>query len=217
MRSLVCLTCAWALALPSLAHASPPTSAIGSEPPHTPEPPRGRKLYGWGIFGVTFGIFNLGYGIPIAITGPGDAYSTGYIPITFGASFIALGAAGIHYGKRRKKVWKAWHEHPNAPLLDLRPPPAPAHVPWLIVGGVTTPLALATIGLSIPPMLDPVLNTPPGAYVVLAWGAASLTASIAMLAHGAAMARRHHEPRVALVPTGWTTREGFGVGLAGRF
>lgn len=218
MRSIASLACAFALALPALAHASSPDAGspdAGSRP--QPEPPRGRKLYALGIFGVTFGIFNLGYGIPIAITGPGDAYSTGYIPIAFGASFIALGAAGIHYGKRRKRVWRAWHADPNAPLLDLRPPPARPHVPYLIVGGVITPLALATIGLAIPPMVDPRFNTPPSAYVVMGWGAASLVTGVTMLSVGAARGRRDAEPRVALAPTGWTTREGFGLGLAGRF
>ncbi len=102
-------------------------------------------------------------------------------------------------------------------MLDLRRPPARPHVPWLIVGGVTTPFALATIGLAIPPMVDPLLNTPPSAYVAMGWGAASLVAGVAMLSVGVARARRDAEPRVALAPTGWSTRESFGLGLAGRF
>jgi hypothetical protein len=170
---------------------------------------------------VTFGIFNIGYGIPLAITGPGDAYFSGYIPIAFGASFIALGAVGIHYGKRRRAVWRACarcQAFPDTPLLGLRRRAAqPPHVPWLIVGGITAPFAIATIGLSIPPLVDPILNTPPEAIGVACWGVASLAASVGMLALGASKVRRRHERRVALVPTAWTTREGFRVGLAGRF
>lgn len=221
MRSLASLACALVLALPARAHASPPAPAPAHDtievPQRTPEPPRGRRLYGAGVFGVSFGVFNIAYGIPVAILCPGHACSFGYAAVFFGAAFTTLGAPAIHYGKRRKRVWHAWHESPSAPLLDLRPPPAPRHVPWLIVGGVTTPLALATIGLAIPPIVDPVLDTPPGAYVVLGWGAASFTAGVTMLAIAAARARRDHPPRVALTPSGWATREGFGVALAGRF
>lgn len=186
-----------------------------------PEPPKGKALYGAGIFGVCFGIFNIGYGIPLSIAGPGDAYFSGYIPIAFGVSFIALGAAGIHHGKRRRKVWKTWAADPTAPPPTFGP--KPPHVPWLIVGGVTTPLALATIGLMIPEFTDPVLNPPQFAYWVMGWGGVSAAAGIAMLAIGGA--KFHHARSrdkdgavyLQLSPTGWARRESFGFGVAGRF
>jgi hypothetical protein len=209
------------LCSPRPAFAAPPPAAK-AEPEIRPEPPNGRGLYGAGIFGVAFGIFNIAYGIPLSITGPGDAYFSGYIPIGFGAAFITLGAVGIHYGKQRKKVWRAWKQDPTAPLLVHERRKIPAHVPWLIVGGVTLPLGLATIGTVIPEFTDPILNTPNFAYGVVTWGAVSAAAGIAMLTVGAAQAKRHrarrgHETRVELTPTSWARRDGFGFGVAGRF
>jgi hypothetical protein len=34
----------------------------------------------------------------------------GLIPIGFGVSFVALGAVGIHYGKQRHTVRRAWRD-----------------------------------------------------------------------------------------------------------
>jgi hypothetical protein len=216
----------WACDLCFASHALAGTEPIEVLPPADdakpqarPEPPRGRALYGAGIFGVTFGIFNIGYGIPLSITGPGDAYFSGYIPIAFGASFIALGAVGIHYGKRRRKTWRAWQEDPTAPppVYERRP----SHLAWLVVGGVTVPFGLATIGVMIPNFTDPVLNTPSFAYGVTAWGAASVVAGVAMLTVGSVEARRRvrrgREARLELTPTSWARRDGFGFGVAGRF
>jgi hypothetical protein len=196
------------------ARAAPPPT---SEPARTaqPEPPRGRGLYGAGIFGVTFGLINLGYGVPLSVLAPEPFI--GLIPSAFGASFIALGAVGIHAGKRRRKVWQAWHDDPFAPLLVLPRRQAAPHVPWLIVGGTLTPIGLATIGSMIPLYLDPVLNTPNFAIGVTAWGAVTTLTGVTLLSIGAAKARRRTEARIAWLPTSWVTREGLGVALAGRF
>jgi hypothetical protein len=200
--------------LPSHALAGPPAAEV------QPEPPNGRGLYGAGIFGVTFGILNIGYGIPLSIDGPGDAFFSGYIPIGFGASFIALGAVGIHYGKQRRKIWKAWKQNPTAPLLVIERHPKPPHVPWLIVGGVTTPLGIATMAAMIPTFTDPILNTPTFAYWVVGWGAVSTAAGIAMLTAGVVQlhrAKHGDHAWLELTPTSWAHREGFGLGVAGRF
>jgi hypothetical protein len=171
-----------------------------------------------GIFGVAFGIFNIGYGIPLSITGPGDAYFSGSIPIAFGASFIALGAVGIHVGKRRGAAWQAWKDDPTTPpqVREKIRRQVPPHVPWLIAGGVTTPVGLATVGLMIPILADPILNTPHFAYGLTAWGAASVAAGVAMLTVGGLKSRRR-ATHVVLVPTSWANRDGFGFGVAGRF
>lgn len=218
------------LCCPELARASPepepepdelPTWTEAPEPAQPrPEPPKGNGLYGAGIFGVTFGILNIGYGIPLSITGPGDAYFSGTIPIVFGTAFIALGAVGIHYGRRRRAVWKAWDADPTAPPLVFERRTAPRHVPWLIVGGATVPLGLATIGVMIPELTDPILNTPTFAYWVTGWGGVTVVAGAAMLGVGVArylQTQRRATSRLELVPTGWARRGSAGFGVAGRF
>jgi hypothetical protein len=205
--------------MPLQAHAGAPKP---SELPATsrPEPPKGRTLYGAGIFGVTFGIFNIGYGIPLTIEGPGDAFFSGAIPIAFGATFVALGAAGIHYGKRRKAVWAAWKRDPTAPpplFVRVRPP---KYTAWFVVGGTTMSFGLATMAMMIPPITDPVLNTPSFAPWVMSWGAVSTAAGIAMLSVGGVERRRARprpEPRVEVTPVPWARREGIGLALVGRF
>jgi hypothetical protein len=208
----------WVCDLCSATHALANPSET-AERPVQPEPPRGRKLYAAGIFGVAFGIFNIGYGIPLSITGPGDAYFSGAIPIAFGASFIALGAVGIHVGKRRRAAWQAWTDDPTTPaqVRETTRHRAPPHVPWLVVGGITTPVGLATVGLMIPILADPILNTPHFAYGLTAWGAASVAAGVAMLTVGGLKSRRRIAHDFALVPTSWANRDGFGFGVAGRF
>jgi hypothetical protein len=88
--------------------ANPEAVFFAFEQDIPPPPPKGNAMYGLGIASVTFGILNLGYGIPLAIICPGDACFSGYIGIGFGAAFIAAGAPAIYFGKWRREVYRRW-------------------------------------------------------------------------------------------------------------
>lgn len=206
---------------------------LGAEPaepipeawgPPKPEPPAGKHMFRAGVFGVSFGVLNLAGSVPLYIVGPGHANFTGVITFSFGTLFTTLGALGIHYGKRRRKVWRAWEADPRAPILVPEKASMPGHKIWLTVGGVTAGLGLATMAYGIPAFGDPILNTPPFAYVCVAWGSVSAAAGMAMLSVGGVQAhRRKHGRRhraglqPELAPFGWADGTSLQVGLAGRF
>ena len=205
---------------PGLAQAREPTPSVTPEP--RPEPPDGKGLTSAGIFGVTFGIINIGYGIPLAITGPGDAYFAGYIPIAFGAAFVTLGAFGIHYGKRRRRDWQSWKCDPWAPAPVHDRSGRSRNLPWLIVGAAVTPLGITTTALTIPAFTDPILNVRPAAYALLSWGTASTAIGLGMLTVGAVLVGRDrhakkHSAHLEWTPVPWARRDGFGLAVAGRF
>lgn len=199
----------WLLAsLPAVARAAPPSS-VEQLPVRGPEPPKGKAMYGWGVFGVTFGIVNIGYGIPLSIEGPGDAFFSGAVPMAFGAGFVVLGSLGVHYGKRRKAAWYAW-------AGQEMPRPRPG-VPALIAGGTSTGIGIAT--------LIPALYVLPwqelGGKIAAGIGGAAFLAGATLLTVGAFRLTMHRETRrpvsrLQLAPTPWIGAQ-IGLGVAGRF
>jgi hypothetical protein len=189
-----------------------------------PEPAKGKSMLGWGIFGVAFGIFNIGYGIPLTIFQPGDAVGVGMIPVGFGVGFIALGAVGIHYSKQRRAAWRAWAEaHPQqAELARNRRAPRDG-VPELVVGGVLTGVGLATtIPMALILSIEPT-DAPTFAYALAIMGGSSIVCGTALVVAGGfanqrlGRARRDLDARLQLAPVPWATPHGAGLGIAGRF
>jgi hypothetical protein len=211
--------------------AATPTVAPPPDPvaQTAPEPPMGNNMFGFGIFGVTLGILNIGYGVPLLVEAPGDAVGLGLIPIGFGAGFIALGAVGIHYGKQRRAVWRAWAaaNPEKAELARKRPSNG---VPQLIVGSVMTGAGVATI-IPMASILsteararEPIGDGPPDfAYALTVMGISSVICGTGLLISGGLdrarfrESRRGSAARLRVVPVPWGTPHGAGLGLVGRF
>lgn len=184
-------------------------------------------MFGWGVFGVTFGIINIGYGIPLTILGFGDAHAEGSIPIAFGAAFVVLGSLGIHYGNRRRAVWRTWAAaNPQAAQREVarRRSSDRAGTGMLITGSLALAGGLTTLPITIVHPLtfadnDP--RSPVPSYVGAAVSGASIVAGITLLAIGGERRgdenRAHRSTTWRLVPTGWADARGWGFGVAGRF
>jgi hypothetical protein len=193
----------------------------------SPEPPTGKPMFGWGVFGVTFGIVNIGYGIPLAILGFGDASAEASIPIAFGAAFVVLGSLGIHYGKRRRAVWRTWADaNPRAAQRSLahRASSGRAGTGMLISGSLALCGGLTTLPIAIVHPLtfaenDP--RSPVPSYIGAAVSGASMVAGSVLLIFGAdrraAENRAYRSMTRQIVPTGWANAHGWGFGVAGRF
>jgi hypothetical protein len=202
-------------------------SPESSPPPTAQQPPSGKAMFGWGVFGVTFGIFNIGYGIPLTILGFGDASAEGSIPIAFGASFVVLGALGIHYGNGRRAAWRAWAvDNPEAAeraLIRLRVRDRTA-TGMLIGGSIAIVGGLTALPITI---IHPLMfaesddRSAIPSHVGAAVSAASIVTGFVLLGIGGH--RRAQENRAdrrtswQLVPTGWANVGGWGFGVAGRF
>lgn len=224
--ALSSLLCAAGALAPPFAHAS--VERVERPPP--PQPPTGKGLVGLGAFGIAFGIFNVGYGIPLSITCPGDACFSGSIPIAFGGSFIVLGALGVHYGRKRRARWNQWAaRYPEAALLPRTPRTIRPGVPLIIAGTTST---LAAVSTMIPmaliiqwtgPSPGRKRYTPTFAYAGTAFGAASTAIGLTLLTVGAVQLSRSRKPTwyssapVELTPVPWMRRDGVGLGLLGRF
>lgn len=206
---------------------SPETRSVVQTERSSPEPPTGKPMFGWGVFGVTFGIVNIGYGIPLAILGFGDASAEASIPIAYGAAFVVLGSLGVHYGKRRRAVWRTWAaENPRAtqPLPARRDASGRTGTGMLISGSLALCGGLTTLPIAIVHPLtfaenDPRSPVPPfiGAAVS---GASIITGSILLMVGSDRRAAQNRGPRSTtrqLVPTGWANARGWGFGVAGRF
>jgi hypothetical protein len=206
---------------------SPETPSVVQTERSSPEPPTGKPMFGWGVFGATFGILNIGYGIPMAIFGFGHASAEASIPIAFGAAFVVLGSLGIHYGKRRRAVWRTWaDDNPRAAqhLHARRRSNDRAGTGMLISGSIMICGGLTTLPIGIVHPLtfadnDP--RSPVPAIVGATVSGASIIAGFTLLAIGADL--RGAENRALrgmtrqLVPTGWADAHGWGFGVAGRF
>jgi hypothetical protein len=192
-----------------------------------PEPPTGRPMFGWGVFGVTLGIVNIGYGIPLAILGFGDASAEASIPIVFGAGFVVLGSLGIHYGKRRRAAWRIWASaNPQAAqhARTRRRARDRAGTGMLISGTFATLGGITTLPIAI---VHPLTfgetddRSPIPSHVGAAVSAASIVTGITLLGIGghrrAKENRAHRSTTCQLVPTGWADAHGWSVGVAGRF
>jgi hypothetical protein len=193
----------------------------------SPEPPTGKPMFGWGVFGVTFGMVNIGYGIPLAILGFGDASAEASIPIAFGAAFVVLGSLGIHYGKRRRAVWRMWaDDNPRAAqqLQVRRHSNDRAGTGMLISGSLALCGGLTTLPIAIVHPLTFAENDPrspiPAIVGAAVSGAAVVTGSVLLIFGAdrrAAENRAHRSTTRQLVPTGWANAHGWGFGVAGRF
>ena len=222
--ALSTLLCAAGALAPPLAHAK----VEQSERPPPPQPPTGKGLVGLGAFGIAFGIFNVGYGIPLSITCPGDACFSGSIPIAFGGSFIVLGALGVHYGRKRRATWKQWAtRYPEAALLPRQRNTNRPGVP-LIVAGTTSTLAAAATMIPMAIIIDETgpapgrkRYTPTFAYAGATFGAASMAIGLSLLTVGAVRLKRSRRAdssaRVELTPVPWMRPDGGGLGVVGRF
>jgi hypothetical protein len=196
------------------------------EPPG-PEPPTGKPMFGWGVFGVTFGILNIGYGIPLTILGFGDASAEGSIPIAFGAAFVVLGSLGIHYGKRRRAAWRTWAAaNPPAAQRTMVHPRVRdrAGTGMLIAGSLATLGGLTTLPIGIVHPLtfaDNDERSPIPSIVGAAVSGASIVTGITLLGIGgqrrATENRTNRSTSWQLVPTGWANAQGWSFGVAGRF
>jgi hypothetical protein len=197
-----------------------PTSASAADPP----PPNGNAMYGLGIASVTFGILNVGYGIPLAITCPGDACFSGYIGIGFGAAFIAAGAPAIYFGKRRRAAYRAWAAESDVDQqLGTSPPKG---IALLVGGSLSVAAGLASLGVSLNTMLLRDYTgapTPPPTWakVGVALGVVAVAGGATMLGFGGRFAQQHRRwARGQLTlspPTPWLLPHGVGIGIAGRF
>jgi hypothetical protein len=203
-----------------------PTPASAADPP----PPKGNAMYGLGIASVAFGILNVGYGIPLAITCPGDACFSGYIGIGFGAAFIATGAAAIHFGKRRRAVYRAWTAESGVDAETWQRQRfgevPPKGVGLLVTGSLSVLIGLAGLSASLSNTLlldwqgNPV-RPPAWAIVGDVFGSLAVVGGATMLGFGGRFAHRYRRwSRGQLTlspPTPWLLPHGAGLAIAGRF
>jgi hypothetical protein len=214
--------------VPGRALAGSPESSLVVQTESLPrEPPTGKPMFGWGVFGVTFGIVNIGYGIPLAILGFGDASAEASIPIVFGAGFVVLGSLGIHYGKRRRAAWRSWASaNPQAAQRSpiRRRVRDRAGTGMLISGSLATLGGITTLPIAIVHPLtfgETDERSPIPSQVGAVVSGVSIVAGITLLGIGghrrARENRAHRSTACQLVPTGWAGGDGWSFGVAGRF
>lgn len=212
------------------APAEAPTTTTTAAPAVDPKTARrAQTLYGLGIFGVSFGILNIGYGVPLAILCPGDACFSGYIGIGFGVAFIAVGAPMLHWGRQhRVRGLRRRRELERAHQADLvaRYGPEPPSGTGLLVGGslsIAAGFGFLAFPITASQRGEPdgtPIPTPTWAKVGLGFDLAAIAGGAVMLGFGAKLAHRHRRwsrGGLSLLPMPWMPPGGFGFGLAGRF
>lgn len=216
------------ISTPALAGSPESPQVLEAElPPTAPRPPTGKRMFGWGVFGVTFGIVNIGYGIPLTILGFGDAHAEGAIPIVFGAAFVVLGSLGIHHGNRRRAAWRTWAaDNPQAAQRALVRPRVRdrAGTGMLIGGSLATLGGLTTLPIAIVHPLtfgETDERSPIPSHVGAVVSSASIAAGIVLLGIGghrrAVENRGYRSTSWQLIPTGWANTHAWSFGVAGRF
>lgn len=188
-------------------------------------------MYGLGIASVTFGILNIGYGIPLAIECPGDFCGAGYIGIGFGAAFIAAGAPAIHFGKRRRAVYRAWESEYGMDTREWQRQqfgaPPPKGVGLLVGGALTLAAGLSSFGPYLGAALTYDGNTgefvpaPKLMKIAGAFGLSAMIGGATMLGFGGKLARDHRRwsrgQLTVSTPMPYLLPGGVGLGVVGQF
>lgn len=231
------MSCASSVLALSLLASSPseltPPPALPVDRPElagVPQPPRGSTMFGFGVFGVSFGLANMATGVGVIIGDPGDGGFTGMYPLVFGASFVALGAVGIHYGRRRRALYRDWQlangQVPNWITSRHFPDAPPTGLGMLIsgavgvaVGATMLPYTVDNLDSSTSRWRNEGIGLTTMASLALASGAPLLIAgSIRLHRRNRWQAQLRDAYRdTVVVPTAFVRPGGAGIGAVGRF
>jgi hypothetical protein len=224
MRGCALLICLMSMFAPARAAASEPVA---------PEPPpatTGVGLVTWGSVGVVLGTTFIAGGTFIWVALGDGGGPLGVIPITFGASWVALGAVGIHVGARRRAAYRSWRSRTGMNERTWRRRYQPDR-PRLAAGfGLLGGAAVSVIGgitlVTYGSERDSLVGFEPGDATPELWmsihGTVGLVAGATMLAMGSVELHRYRRRTanpvaVRAMPIPWATPTSAGLGLRGQF
>lgn len=214
-------------ALAGSATALPPLPVDRPELAGTAPPPRGNTMFGFGVFGVSFGIANLTLGAWMMawdLDGAGVIIGTG--PLVFGATAVALGALGIHFGKRRRETYRDWQlangQVPNWIVDKHFPDAPPTGLGMLISGSVGLAIGASVIPYGVPNLDSSTPQYRREGVSLVVFGSLALASGMPMLIAGSVRLHRRNRWHARLRetymrPTSFLTPGGAGFGVAGRF
>ncbi|KIG12627.1 hypothetical protein DB30_01192 [Enhygromyxa salina] len=212
---------------PTALDSAPPVAGPTPTPTLTPTPsrppPRGHGLLALGVVGVIVGAGNVAFGTTFLVSDPDGVGVFGVAPLTIGAAFVAAGAVGIHYAKRRRAAHRQWEQ---ASGMDLdgwramhpaeRPPPG---LGMVVAGSL---VGVGGLGLLAGTTVIYVRQDRPPASVGVGMfvGAAATVTGAMLVGFGSPRVHQHRRKQAAtaqLVPVPVFGAQTYGFGVAGRF